>query len=240
MEANQIDFDQFCAKLKNEKYVKHVKSLKDLCVTKTVMKPTAFFESLPKMLQEEASKTTPNKELGSVADYAELFRSLEEYPCNLQKNPKKRELQRAATLDQTEQSEYMKRLEDQRSAVEVYNEFKGFQRKLAKAFEEAVDLEQAETVYIKKLGQLQTFAQQIEKLMPTEAEPPPDAFTADEEQTLLAIAASMRDLNYLRSNSLQLPSPSDIVAGGSLVARLEMFVKVLTGTLMQISVYNAA
>ncbi|XP_034658472.1 augmin complex subunit msd5 [Drosophila subobscura] len=240
MEANKIDFMQFAEKLRNEKYVKHVKCLKDLCVTKSVMKPKVFFDSLPKMLEEEASTTTPTKDLGTVAEYAELFKVLDEYPSNLQKNPKKRELQRSATLDQLELCESMKRLEEQRSAVEVYNEFKGFQKKLAKAYDEAAELEKAESVYAKKLAQLQTFAQQIEKLMPTEGEAPPDAFTADEEQKLLEIAKNMEELNYLRSNSLQLPNPSDIVAGGSLVARLEMFVDVLTFTLMQISSYTAA
>ncbi|XP_001352448.2 augmin complex subunit msd5 [Drosophila pseudoobscura] len=239
MEAN-TDFSQFCAKLKNENYVKHVKALRDLCVTKSVMKPTTFFESLPKMMEEEAAKVPPSKELGTVADYAELFKSLDEYPSNLQKIPKKRETQRAASLEQPELAEGMKRLEEHRSAAEVYNEFKGFQRKLAKAYEEAAALQKEEAVYIKKLAQLQTFSQQIEKLMPTEAEAPPDAFTADEEQKLMAIAESMKQLNYLRSNRLQLPHPSDVLAGGSLVARLEMFVEVLTFTLMQICSYTAA
>ncbi|EDW33072.1 GL16072 [Drosophila persimilis] len=140
MEAN-TDFSQFCAKLKNENYVKHVKALRDLCVTKSVMKPTTFFESLPKMMEEEAAKAPPNKELGTVADYAELFKSLDEYPSNLQKIPKKRETQRAASLEQPELAEGMKRLEEHRSAAEVYNEFKGFQRKLAKAYEEAAALQ---------------------------------------------------------------------------------------------------
>nr|XP_016935003.1 augmin complex subunit msd5 [Drosophila suzukii] len=252
---NNVDFSRISSKL-YQKYAQHVRNLKDVCVSKTVMKPGAFFDSLQQMMEEEAAATTPAKDMGSVADYAELFRTLEEYPSNLQRMPKKRELQRtnsmflrgagaaedsvAMAMNTSNVSLSLTRLEEQRSAVDVYNDFKAFQRKLAKIYDEAAALDTTDSIYKQKLSQLHGFAQQLEKLMPTGGESPPDAFTSEEQETLLAIASNMEQLNYLRSNSLQLPNPNEILANGSLAARLEMFVEVLTYTLLQISSYNMA
>jgi len=252
---NNVDFSRISSKL-YQKYAQHVRNLKDVCVSKTVMKPGAFFDSLQQMMEEEAAATTPAKDMGSVSDYAELFRTLEEYPANLQRMPKKRELQRtnsmflrgagaaedsvAMAMNTSNVSLSLTRLEEQRSAVDVYNDFKAFQRKLAKIYDEAAALDTTDSIYKQKLSQLHGFAQQLEKLMPTGGESPPDAFTSEEQETLLAIASNMEQLNYLRSNSLQLPNPNEILANGSLAARLEMFVEVLTYTLLQISSYNMA
>uniref|UniRef100_A0A6P4FF05 Uncharacterized protein LOC108048139 n=1 Tax=Drosophila rhopaloa TaxID=1041015 RepID=A0A6P4FF05_DRORH len=251
MEAN-VDFSRISSKL-YKKYPQHVKNLKDVCVSKTVMKPGEFFDSLQQMMEEEAATTTPSKDLSSVAEYAELFKTLEEYPANLQKVPKKRELQRtnstilrgpdesvATAINTSNVSLSLTRLEEQRSAVDVYNDFKAFQRKLAKIYDEATALDTTESIYKQKLVQLHGFAQQLEKLMPTDGESPPDAFTLEQQRTLQTIAANMEQLNYLRSNSLQLPNPTEILANGSLAARLEMFVEVLTYTLLEISSYNMA
>ncbi|XP_037720419.1 augmin complex subunit msd5 [Drosophila subpulchrella] len=252
---NNVDFSRISSKL-YQKYAQHVKNLKDVCVSKTVMKPGAFFDNLKQMMEEEAAVTTPAKDMGSVADYAELFTTLEEYPANLQRMPKKRELQRtnstflrgagaaedsvAMAMNTSNVSLSLTRLEEQRSSVDVYNDFKAFQRKLAKIYDEAAALDTTDSIYKQKLSQLHGFAQQLEKLMPTGGESPPDAFTSEEQETLLAIAANMEQLNYLRSNSLQLPNPNEILANGSVAARLEMFVEVLTYTLLQISSYNMA
>ncbi|XP_017063562.1 augmin complex subunit msd5 [Drosophila eugracilis] len=249
MEAN-VDFSRISAKL-YQKYAQHVRNLKDVCVSKTVMKPGAFFDSLQQMMEEEAAATTPPKDLGSVADYTELFKTLEEYPANLQKITKKRELQRtnstilrgvdeSAAINNSNVSLSLTRLEEQRSAVDVYNDFKVFQRKLAKIYDEAAALDTTESIYKQKLTQLHGFAQQMEKLMPTGGESLPDAFTSEEQEKLLTIAANMEQLNYLRSNNLQFPNPSEILAHGSPAARLEMLVEVLTYTLLQISSYNMA
>jgi len=81
---NNVDFSRISSKL-YQKYAQHVRNLKDVCVSKTVMKPGAFFDSLQQMMEEEAAATTPAKDMGSVSDYAELFRTLEEYPANLQR-----------------------------------------------------------------------------------------------------------------------------------------------------------
>lgn len=251
---NEVDFSIVSSKLYRN-YGQHVKNLKDCCVSKTVMKPPAFFDNLQRMLDEETATMTPPKDLGSVAEYAELFKTLEEYPANLQKMPKKRgELQRAnstllrgaeaSTADQSAAintsniSLSMTRLEEQPSAVEVYKEFRAFQRKLEKIYDETAALDTTESIYKQKLVQLQGFAQQLEKLMPTGGDAPPDAFSADQQEKLLALAANMEQLNYLRSNSLPLPNPSELMANGSVAARLEMFVEVLTYALMQISSYN--
>ncbi|XP_016993187.3 augmin complex subunit msd5 [Drosophila takahashii] len=253
---NSVDFSRISSKL-YQKYPQHVRNLKDVCVSKTVMKPGAFFDSLQQMMEEEAAATTPAKEMGSVAEYAELFRTLEDYPANLQRMPKKRELQRtnstilrggggaedssvAMAMNSSNVSLSLTRLEEHRSAVDVYNDFKAFQRKLAKIYDEAAALDTTESIYKQKLSQLHGFAQQLEKLMPSGAESPPDAFTPEEQEKLMTIAENMEQLNYLRSNSLQLPNPSEILANGSLAARLEMFVEVLTYTLLQISSYNMA
>ncbi|XP_033158016.1 augmin complex subunit msd5 [Drosophila mauritiana] len=251
METN-VDFSSISTKL-YRKYAQHVRNLKDVCVSKTVMKPGAFFDSLQQMMEEEAAATTPPRDLSSVADYAELFKTLEEYPANLQKIHKKRDLQRtnstllrgadesvAMGINTSNVSLSLTRLEEQRSAVDVYNDFKGFQRKLAKIYDEAAALDTTESIYKQKLTQLHGFAQQLEKLMPTGGESPPDAFTSEQQEKLLTIAANMEQLNYLRSNSLQLPNPDEILATGSLAARLEMFVEVLTYTLLQVSSYNMA
>uniref|UniRef100_UPI003FA615FF Augmin complex subunit msd5,Green fluorescent protein,Glutathione S-transferase class-mu 26 kDa isozyme n=1 Tax=Drosophila melanogaster TaxID=7227 RepID=UPI003FA615FF len=178
METN-VDFSSISSKL-YRKYAQHVRNLKDVCVSKTVMKPGAFFDSLQQMMEEEAAATTPPRDLSSVADYAELFKTLEEYPANLQKMPKKRELQRtnstllrgadesvAMGINTSNVSLSLTRLEEQRSAVDVYNDFKGFQRKLAKIYDEAAALDTTESIYKQKLTQLHGFAQQLEKLMPT-------------------------------------------------------------------------
>ncbi|KAH8255251.1 hypothetical protein KR038_007532 [Drosophila bunnanda] len=255
----KLDFGTIASKLYRN-YGQHLKNLKDCCVSKTVMKPPAYFENLQLMLDEETAAMTPPNDLGSVAEYAELFKTLEEYPANLQKIPKKRgELQRAnstllrgteaSTATQADQSTAintsnislsMTRLEEQPSAVEVYKDFRAFQRKLEKIYEEIAALDTTESIYKKKLVQLNGFAQQLEKLMPTGGDAPPDAFSADQQEKLLALAANMEQLNYLRSNSLPLPNPSEIMANGSVAARLEMFVEVLTYALMQISSYNMA
>ncbi|XP_043648963.1 augmin complex subunit msd5 [Drosophila teissieri] len=251
METN-VDFSKISSKL-YRKYAQHVRNLKDVCVSKTVMKPGAFFDSLQQMMDEEAAATTPPRDLTSVADYAELFKTLDEYPANLQKMPKKKELQRtnstllrgadesvAMGINTSNVSLSLTRLEEQRSAVDVYNDFKGFQRKLAKIYDEAAALDTTESIYKQKLIQLHGFAQQLEKLMPTGGESPQDAFTLEHQEKLVAIAASMEQLNYMRSNSLHLPDPNEILASGSLAARLEMFVEVLTYTLLQVSSYNMA
>ncbi|KAH8234946.1 hypothetical protein KR032_006249 [Drosophila birchii] len=250
----EVDFGTIAAKVYRN-YGQHLKNLKDCCVAKTVMKPPAFFENLQLMLEEETATMTPPKDLGSVAEYAELFKTLEEYPTNLQKMPKKRgELQRAnstllrstetSTAAQADQSTAintsnvslsMTRLEEQPSAVEVYKDFRAFQRKLEKIYEETAALDTMESVYKQKLAQIHGFAQQVEKLMPTGGDAPPDAFSADQQEKLLALAANMEELNYLCSNTLPLPNPSELMANG---ARLEMFVDVLTYALMQISSYN--
>ncbi|XP_017059908.1 augmin complex subunit msd5 [Drosophila ficusphila] len=247
METN-VDFSQISAKL-YQKYPQNVRNLKDVCVNKTVMKPGAFFDSLQKMMDEEAATTTPAKDLGSVAEYAELFKTLEEYPANLQRMPKKRELQRtnstilrgadeSVAINTSNVSLSLTRLEEQRSAVDVYNDFKSFQRKLTKIYDEAASITSTESMYKQKLAQLHGFAQQLEKLMPSSNESPPGAFTLEEHKKLETIASNMEQLNYLRSNSLQLPNPIEILANGSLAARPEMFVEVLTYTLLQISSYN--
>ncbi|KAI8039449.1 augmin complex subunit msd5 [Drosophila gunungcola] len=249
MEVN-VDFSEISSKL-HQKYAQHVKNLKELCVSKTVMNPSAFFDSMQQMMEEEAATSTPAEDLGSVSEYAELFRTLEEYPANLQRMPKKRELQRtnstmlrgadeSVAINTSNVSLSLTRLEEQSSAVDVYNDFKAFQQKLAKIYDEAAALDTTESIYKQKLSQLHGFAQQVEKLMPSGGESPPDPFTLEQQEKLLTIAANMEQLNYLRSNSLQLPNPSEILANGSLAARLEMFVEVLNYALLQISSYNMA
>ncbi|KAH8303660.1 hypothetical protein KR018_009778 [Drosophila ironensis] len=248
---NSVDFGKLSSKLYGN-YSQLALSLKELCVSKSVIKPPAFFESLQRQIDDEARNTTPSQDLGSVADYAELFRALDEYPANLQKShPKKRELQRAnstflkgadadvtANLNTSNLSLSMSRLEEQRSAVEIYGDFKGFQRKLAKVYEEAAALDTIETIQTDKLAQIRGFAQQLEKLLPSGEGSPTEAFTAAEQETLLAIAANMEQLNYLRSHSPQMPNLGEIVANGSLAARLEMYVEVLSYALMQISIFT--
>ncbi|KAH8379631.1 hypothetical protein KR009_006252 [Drosophila setifemur] len=251
----QVDFGKISSRLYGN-YAQLAKNLKEQCVSKTVMKPPAFFLSLQRMMEEEEKTTSPSKDM-DVVDCADLFRTLDEYPQNLQKihHPtKKRELQRAnsmflksadATADQSTAlntsnvSLSMSRLEEQRSAVELYGEFKVFQRKLAKIYNEAAALDTAEGIYKDKLAQIHGFAQQLEKLLPTGSHSHlPDAFTPDDESKLLAIAENMEQLNYLRSHRLQLPNPAEILASGSVAARLEMLVEVLTYALMEISSCN--
>ncbi|EDV39497.1 uncharacterized protein Dana_GF10063 [Drosophila ananassae] len=249
----KLDFGKISSRLYGN-YSHLAKTLKERCVVKTVMKPPAFFDSLERMMDEEAKVVTPSKDLGSVPDYVELFKTLDEYPANLQKiQPKRRELQRAnstllrsvdtladqsSALNSSNISLSMTRLEEHRSAVEVYSDFKAFQRKLAKIYDEAAALDKTESIYKDKLAQLHGFAQQLEKLLPTNADSLPDAFSPADQEKLLAIAENMEQLNYMRSHSLQLPNASEIAATGSLAARLEMFVEVLNYTLLQISSYN--
>ncbi|XP_030385768.1 augmin complex subunit msd5 [Scaptodrosophila lebanonensis] len=259
-DGGNIDFSVCAAKL-NEKYLHHARSLKDICFTKSVMKPTVFFESLQEEMQTIASRNNKQeaKEQSTVEDYAELFKIFEEYPTNLQKAPKKRDLQRtnssilkgpgapdASSVDistagviNVSASLCLTRSDEQRSASEVYMDFKKFQQKLRRVYEEATSADKAQDAYLAKVGELRTFAQQLEKLMPAERDAQ-DAFTTEEEAMLTTIAENMQQLNYLRENSLYIQSPNEIATGGNTIARLESLIEVLTYTLMQIGCYNNA
>ncbi|KAH8408437.1 hypothetical protein KR215_005591 [Drosophila sulfurigaster] len=252
MEAGdaEFDFNEFTTK-----FHKHFKqsdiNLKELCITRSVMKMGDAFKSLQQQMQEEAAQTTPTKQLSSVAEYAEFFKVLDTYPSNLQRatTQKKRELQRSnsSTLrinDTQDQSSINNnstaasttlnntRPEDERKAAEVYADFKKFQQKLRAVYEEAAALKQAQTAHMNSIAQLQQFAQQLEKLLPSCEREAADAFTASEEASLEAIAENLKQLNYMRSQG-QLAQVTN--CNESALARVEILVEVLSYTLMKMT-----
>ncbi|KAL7734013.1 hypothetical protein ACLKA6_011702 [Drosophila palustris] len=246
-----IDFSEFSLKF-SKNFKENAINLKELCITRSIVKPADFFKNLQKHMQDEASQTTPTKKLGTVAEYAELFKVLDTRPSNLQRvTTKKRELQRAnstilkgndTTQDQTtintsspSLSLNNTRQEDERTAAEVYTDFKKFQQKLKSVYEEATALNKIQSEYMGMITQLQNFTQQLEKLMPCDREAP-NAFTASEEAYLVGIAENLKQLNYMRSDCMaKVANPRE-----TSVARLEVLVDVLTYTLLQISCYNNA
>ncbi|KAH8371050.1 hypothetical protein KR093_006008 [Drosophila rubida] len=240
-----FNFQEFTRKF-YENFKQHDINLKELCITRSVMKTSEFFESMQQQMQEEAAQTTPTKQLGTVAEYAELFKVLDTYPSNLQRSTtnKKRELQRvnSSTLKVSDEQSTINnssvssttlnntRPEDGRKAAEVYGDFKKFQQKLRTIYEEAAALNKGQAAHLQSITQLQQFAQQVEQLLPCEREAP-DAFTTSEEAILVGIAENLKQLNDLRSQSLvQVASSND-----SALARLEILVEVLSYTLMQIT-----
>ncbi|XP_034111458.1 augmin complex subunit msd5 [Drosophila albomicans] len=252
MEAGdaEFDFNEFTTK-----FHKHFKqsdiNLKELCITRSVMKMGDAFKSLQQQMQEEVAQTTPTKQLSSVAEYAELFKVLDTYPSNLQRattTQKKREMQRSnsSTLkvnDTQDQSSINNstaasttlnntRPEDERKAAEVYADFKKFQHKLRAVYEEAAALKQAQTAHMNSIAQLQQFAQQLEKLLPSCEREATDAFTASEEASLEAIAENLKQLNYMRSQG-QLAQVTN--CNESALARVEILVEVLSYTLMKMT-----
>lgn len=247
-----LDFSEFSSKF-SKSFKENAINLKELCITRSIVKPEDFFKNLQKHMQDEARQTTPTKKLGTVPEYAELFKVLDTRPSNLQRvTSKKRELQRAhstilkgndSTQDQTtinntscpSLSLNNTRQEDERTAAEVYTDFKKFQQKLRSVYEEAAALNEIQSEYMGTITQLQNFTQQLEKLMPCDREAP-DAFTASEEASLVGIAENLKQLNHLRSDCLaKVANPRETA-----VARLEVLVDVLTYTLVQISCYNNA
>ncbi|XP_017958140.1 augmin complex subunit msd5 [Drosophila navojoa] len=238
-----FNFSVFSSKC-NEYVQQHPINLKELCITKSVIKTNDFFKSV-EAEEAEMAPALSNKELGTMDEYAELFKVFDTYPTNLQRLPKKRDLQRTNSailkgndtiLDQTainssnvSLAPICNRLDDQPSAAKVYSDYKKFQQKLRQAYNEAASLEKEQTKWLAKIAQLEMFVQQLAKLMPCEREAP-DAFTAEEQSKLATIAENMMELNYLRANSLtQLVNPMDTTG------RQDTFVDVLNYALMQIN-----
>ncbi|EDV96405.1 GH16229 [Drosophila grimshawi] len=211
------------------------------------MKPAGFLKNLEEHMMPKVTMTSPKRELGTVEEYAGLFKAFDTYPTNLQPTTKKRELQRTnsiilkgndATQDQSAMSNssvslasMVTRLGEQPSITKIFSDFKKFQQKLRQLQDEATPLANTQLMYLSKIAQLETFAQQLEKLMPNEREAP-DAFTADEENTLTTIVENMKQLNFLRGHSLPQVDPA--------APRIEALVDVLNYTLMQITCYNNA
>lgn len=245
-----FNFGEFSSNF-DKNFKENAINLKELCITRSVMKPANFFKNLQQHMQDEAAQTTPTKKLGTVAEYAELFKLLDTYSSNLQRVNKKRELQRVNSTilkgnDTTQDQSTINtsspslsfnntRPEDERTAAEVYTDFKKFQQKLRNVYEDAAALNKLQSEYIGMITHLQHFTQQLEKLMPCEREAP-DAFTASEEATLAGIAENLKQLNFMRSNC----ASKVINPGETTIARLEIIVDVLNYTLFQISCYNNA
>lgn len=238
-----FNFTVFSAKC--NKYIKENPiNLRELCITKSVIKTNDFLKGV-EAEEAEMAPAMSNKELGTMDEYAELFKVFETYPTNLQRLPKKRDLQRTnsaiikgtdAIQDQTAINSSSvtpalscSRVDEQQSASKVFNDYKKFQQKLRQAYNEAASLEKEQSKWLAKIAQLEMFVQQLAKLMPREREVP-NALTPEEQSKLAAIAENMKELNYLRANSLtQLADPVD--AAG----RQDTFVDVLNYALMQIS-----
>ncbi|KAH8415671.1 hypothetical protein KR222_008133 [Zaprionus bogoriensis] len=250
MEASEaesnINFGKFSAAI--QEHFDDKIDLKQLCITRSVMNLADFSKSLQQNLQEEGAQRTPTKKLGTVAEYADLFKVLDTYPSNLQRVTKKRDLQRAnsSTLksNDTLQDQTVGNLSSPSmtlsstlphqggmTAAEALNDFNKFKQKLRQVYEEQAALRKEQSAYLAKIAQLQQFAQQLEKLMPG-MRVSPDAFTASEQANLMAIAENMQQLNYMRDNSL---SSAFDARDTSSAARLELLVDVLNYTLKQIT-----
>lgn len=249
--AEDFDFDKFTANYREN--FPNETNLKQLCITKSVMKLDDFSKSLQKNLQDEAAQTTPTKKLGTLEEYAELFKVLDTYPSNLQRVTKKRDLQRANSsilkVNDTLQDQTVTNTSSPTqalsstlpsdtgpSAVEVYNDFYKFKQKLKQVHEQTAALKMEQSQYMAKIEQLLQFTQQLDKLLPSEQEVP-EALTPSEEAYLLALVENLKQLNYVRTHSLS--NVTDL-RDTSAAARLEILVDVLNYTLMQITCYNNA
>lgn len=245
--AEDFNFDKFTANYKEN--FPNETNLKQLCITKSVMKLDDFSKSLQKNLQDEAAQTTPTKKLGTLEEYAELFKVLDTYPSNLQRVTKKRDLQRTNSSmlkvndtlqDQTVTNTSSPTLsttlpsDSGPTAVKVYNDFFKFKQKLKQVHEQTAALKVEQSQYMAKIEQLQQFTQQLDKLLPSEQEVP-EALTPSEEANLLALVENLKQLNYVRTHSL-----SNVIdqRDTSAAAHLEILVDVLNYTLLQITSYN--
>ncbi|XP_054733821.1 augmin complex subunit msd5 [Anastrepha obliqua] len=224
-------------------YKEHEKNIKENRVKTSIISLSDFYEGYQREIKEINSEITPSRDNPKVTDFADIFKTFEEYPSNLQKpkrQPTREQLQRMNSttardmtimISSSEQSPCSTSLQnlirstaELPSASEIYTDFRKFQQKLAQFLAE---VEQHECVksYESKLDQLCAFGKQLEKLRPTTNNSGP-AFTEQEEIKLQAILTHLEQLNYIRENQEIFSNGTLTVNGQS--ARSESFMNLIT------------
>ncbi|KAI8120823.1 hypothetical protein FF38_02470 [Lucilia cuprina] len=230
--------------------------LHEVCHVPRVMNLTDFYgmyEREEKAIDEKydnVPKVTPTIEL-----FAEVFKKLDEYPANLQK-PKKPPPMRerlnstiskssptlndstgSSTSSQNKENSLslfnLHKIEtDVPTASETLSSFVKFQKQL-KLLNNEIIQQELDKEYAQKLKQLNVFAQQLEKILPTE-KVGKCAISPEEESTLEDLANRMDDLNFIRAHQ-------DILQNGpnnSIPAKLENLVDVLSYCVLAINNFN--
>ncbi|XP_018794968.1 PREDICTED: uncharacterized protein LOC108972708 [Bactrocera latifrons] len=248
MALKSVDFSEISKKI-YKNYNTHENNIKEHRVKTSIINLSSFYDGYQCEIKDINSEITPSKDNPTVADFADIFKTFEEYPSNLHK-PKRlpiKELQQRMNctmardmtimVNSREQSPGSTSLQNMScttelpSASEIYNGFKKFQQKLTQFLNETQQQECAQS-FEKKLDQLSAFAKQLEKLCPA-VNNIEQAFKPEEEKKLQNILANLEELNYIRENQEIFTNGTPTANTQS--ARTESFMNLITYLLNTVS-----
>ncbi|TMW51504.1 hypothetical protein DOY81_003409 [Sarcophaga bullata] len=225
--------------------------VQELCQVPRITELTDFYRLYE--LEEKAIDEKYNqqpKSTPSVETFAAAFKQFEEFPANIQR-PKKAPLLRerlnstisrsSSSLNDSigntkESSSSLNNLKDNEipTASETLSSFNNFQKQL-KLLNTELMQQDIEKDYASKLKQLSSFAQQLEKLMPTE-KACKSAFTSAEETLLEDLVNRMEDMNFIRSHQNIFRQQN--AASNTIPTKLDNLVDVLNYCLLAVNSFN--
>ncbi|KAM7356746.1 mitotic spindle density 5 [Cochliomyia hominivorax] len=237
----------------NEKYVNVVH---EVCHMPRVMNLDDFYkiyESEEKEIDEKYDSLARNPP--TIELFAEAFKKFDEFPSNLQK-PKKAPPMRerlnstisrsSPTLNDSAGSTNnnhhketsmsllnLHKLPEVPTASETLSQFVKFQKQL-KLLNAEISQKDIDKEYANKLKQLNIFAQQLEKLLPTE-KVGKSALTPQEEDILEGLVNRMDDLNYIRNHQDVFRQQNGLLNN---TPKLDNLVDVLSYCLLAVNSFN--
>lgn len=237
---------------------KHESVVHEVCTMPGVMNLEDFYR-IYEMDEKEKDEEYNNlpKVAPTIELFAEAFKKFEDFPSNLQK-PKKAPPTRerlnstisrsSPTLNDSTGSSSgnhkdketslsllnLHKLPDVPTASETLSSFVKFQKQLKKLNSEILqkDMDQE---YANKLKQLNVFAQQLEKLLPTE-KVGKSALTPQEEDILEDLVKRMDDLNFIRSHQDVFRQQNGLISNNT--PKLDNLVDVLSYCLLAVNSFN--
>ncbi|XP_055904073.1 augmin complex subunit msd5 [Eupeodes corollae] len=235
-----IDFDEVSRTIHSD-FDEHKKVIHKCCITSSIIPLSEYYEALQKEYKTIENCTTPRKDKPNPLEYIDLFKSFEEYPANLPK-PKKQTARENARLHLTIKSKTnssstsinsSKIVDDQPSAAVICNEFSKFTEKLAN-FKKELAIQSSSKEYNEKLGQINTFARELDKLSQAD-EIGNDAFTEEEEAKIRQISENMEHFAFIQENQ---DLYSNLQPNDTNSARLNDLVDIVTDALVAVNCYK--
>lgn len=230
-------------------------------VTSSIISLDKFYETFNSQVHEKAARLPAFEHVSSTEDFAAIFKSFEYYPENIKPKKVAKELSRVnstilsnctatssisenVTLPVEQPSCSAQTLltnvglENPESAKTILKKYEQFKFNLVKLLERAERQVTLATEYATMLQQINVFAQQLEKLLPSHGMEK-RAFNSEEQLKLEMIVADMKRLNFLQSNRdiFNNVNGTDSTINSS-SHRLEGLVDVLAHSLNSISCYN--
>lgn len=226
--------------------------VQELCQVPRITELNDFYRLYE--LEEKAIDEKYNQEpksTPSVETFAAAFKQFEEFPTNIQR-PKKAPLLRERlnstisrssgslndSIGNTKEScsslNNPNKYNDVATASETLSSFNNFQKQL-KLLNTELMQQDIEKDYASKLKQLNSFAQQLEKLMPTE-KACESAFTPAEETLLEDLVNRMEDMNFIRSHQNIFRQQN--VANNNVPTKLDNLVDILNYCLLAVNSFN--